>query len=116
MRNWIKLIAATTAMVMPATAVLASDGSVAAPQPAFKTYPARPQAPAQAPNILIVLTDDVGFGASSTFGGLIPMPNYDALAAQGVALIQMVTPVTTPTRMAYILNTGRAALRLRRLR
>ncbi|WP_458732663.1 hypothetical protein [Sphingobium xenophagum] len=69
MRNWIKLIAATTAMVMPATAVLASDGSVAAPQPAFKTYPARPQAPAQAPNILIVLTDDVGFGASSTFGG-----------------------------------------------
>lgn len=106
MRNWIKLIAATTAMVMPATAVLASDGSVAAPQPAFKTYPARPQAPAQAPNILIVLTDDVGFGASSTFGGLIPMPNYDALAAQGVRYNNFhTTAMCSPTRAALL--TGR---------
>lgn len=42
------------------------------------------KAPAGAPNVLLVLTDDVGFGASSTFGGPIPTPNLDKLAARGL--------------------------------
>ena len=46
-------------------------------------FPTGPQAPANAPNVLIIMTDDVGFGASSTFGGAIPTPTLDALAADG---------------------------------
>src|SRR6516164_1041438 len=37
-----------------------------------------------APNVLIVLIDDSGFGQWSTFGGLIPTPNLDRLAASGL--------------------------------
>src|SRR3546814_20531793 len=41
------------------------------------------KAPQDAPNILLIMTDDVGFGASSTFGGPIPTPNLDRLAKPG---------------------------------
>src|ERR1041385_2148843 len=41
------------------------------------------KAPDQAPNILLIMTDDVGFGASSTFGGPVPTATFDALAASG---------------------------------
>jgi arylsulfatase A-like enzyme len=40
------------------------------------------EAPKGAPNILVILTDDVGFGASSTFGGPIPTPTMDRLAKE----------------------------------
>lgn len=36
------------------------------------------------PNVLVILTDDVGFGASSTFGGPVPTPVYDDLARRGL--------------------------------
>ncbi|WP_167537946.1 sulfatase-like hydrolase/transferase [Sphingobium chlorophenolicum] len=36
------------------------------------------------PNVLVILTDDVGFGASSTFGGPVPTPTYDDLAKRGL--------------------------------
>src|SRR5437763_17025779 len=42
------------------------------------------KAPAKAPNIVIVLLDDVGFAASSAFGGPINMPTLDKLAADGL--------------------------------
>jgi arylsulfatase len=47
------------------------------------TPPARfeVKAPADAPNVVVVLLDDFGFGQSSTFGGAIEMPNLDRLAA-----------------------------------
>ncbi|MGH6998178.1 MAG: hypothetical protein ACREEO_08280, partial [Phenylobacterium sp.] len=45
-------------------------------------YPPSPRAPQGAPNVLIIMTDDVGFAASSTFGGPIPTLTFDALAAQ----------------------------------
>jgi hypothetical protein len=44
--------------------------------------PLRP--PASAPNVLIVLLDDVGFGASSAFGGPVRTPTAERLAAQGL--------------------------------
>jgi arylsulfatase A-like enzyme len=44
--------------------------------------PMRP--PAGAPNVLVVLLDDVGFGASSTFGGPVSMPTAERLAADGL--------------------------------
>jgi hypothetical protein len=40
-----------------------------------------PAAPQGAPNIIVILLDDVGFGQPSTFGGLIPTPNLDKLAS-----------------------------------
>ena len=45
-----------------------------------KDFPKMVEAPKGAPNILVILTDDVGFGASSTFGGPIPTPTMDGLA------------------------------------
>ena len=40
--------------------------------------------PKGAPNVLLIMTDDVGFGAPSTFGGVIPTPNLDRIANAGL--------------------------------
>ena len=42
------------------------------------------KAPAGAPNVIWILLDDVGFGATSTFGGVIRTPTFDSLAAGGL--------------------------------
>ncbi|WP_320076681.1 arylsulfatase [Novosphingobium ovatum] len=64
------------------------------------------RAPAGAPNVLLILTDDVGFGASSAFGGPIPTPALDGLAAQGLRYTEFyVTAMCSPTRAALL--TGR---------
>jgi len=73
---------------------------------AAQGYPAIAKAPANAPNILLVLTDDVGFGAASTFGGPVPTPNLDRLAARGLKYNQFhTTAMCSPTRAALL--TGR---------
>ncbi len=62
--------------------------------------------PKTAPNILLILLDDVGFGAPSTYGGMIPMPYEDALAKQGLRYVNFhTTAMCSPTRAA--LMTGR---------
>jgi arylsulfatase A-like enzyme len=59
-----------------------------------------------APNIVIVMLDDVGFGAASTFGGPIPTPSLDRVAAGGVWYNQFhTTALCSPTRAALL--TGR---------
>ena len=64
------------------------------------------KAPAGAPNVVIVLIDDIGFGGPSTFGGPIRTPTFDALAAGGVRLNNFhTTALCSPTRNA--LKTGR---------
>jgi arylsulfatase A-like enzyme len=66
--------------------------------------PLRP--PAGAPNVLIVLLDDVGFGASSAFGGPCATPTADRLAANGLKLNRFhTTALCSPTRQALL--TGR---------
>ena len=66
----------------------------------------RVKAPAGAPHILLVMTDDVGFSAASTFGGPIPTPNLDRLASQGLKYNQFhTTGICSPTRAALL--TGR---------
>ena len=66
--------------------------------------PLRP--PKGAPNVLIVLIDDVGFGASSTFGGPVHMPNAERLAAKGLKYnLFHTTALCSPTRQALL--TGR---------
>jgi arylsulfatase A-like enzyme len=62
--------------------------------------------PKGAPNILIVMLDDVGFGASSAFGGPCQTPNAEALAAQGLKYNRFhTTALCSPTRQALL--TGR---------
>jgi arylsulfatase A-like enzyme len=62
--------------------------------------------PKGAPNVLLVLIDDIGFGATSTFGGLIPTPNLDKLAKGGVMYNRFhTTSLCSPTRAALL--TGR---------
>lgn len=64
------------------------------------------QAPQGAPNILWILLDDVGYGATSAFGGLIHTPNLDTLANQGLRYTNFHTAgICSPTRSALL--TGR---------
>ena len=62
--------------------------------------------PAGAPNVLIILLDDVGFGASSVFGGPCRTPNFERLAADGLRYNRFhTTALCSPTRQALL--TGR---------
>ena len=64
------------------------------------------KAPAGAPNVLIVLIDDMGFGMSSAFGGPISMPTLDRLAKNGLRYNHFhTTALCSPTRIALL--TGR---------
>jgi arylsulfatase A-like enzyme len=69
-------------------------------------WPARVVPPKDAPNILLIMTDDTGFGVSSTFGGVIPTPTLDRIAANGLRYTNFnSTALCSPTRAAII--TGR---------
>jgi len=69
-------------------------------------FPKSVEAPGGAPNVLLILTDDVGFGASSTFGGPIQTPNFQRLADSGLRYnMYHTTALCSPTRAALI--TGR---------
>jgi arylsulfatase len=69
-------------------------------------WPPRVVPPKGAPNILLIMTDDTGFGVSSTFGGVIPTPNLDRIAANGLRYTNFnSTALCSPTRAALI--TGR---------
>ncbi|MEZ5710980.1 MAG: arylsulfatase [Blastomonas sp.] len=65
-------------------------------------------APSEAPNILLVMTDDVGFATTSAFGGPIPTPNLDRLAETGLRFNRFnTTAICSPSRAALL--TGRNA-------
>ena len=69
-------------------------------------WPARAVPPQGAPNVLLIMTDDVGFAAPSTFGGVIPTPTLDRVAAMGLRYTAFhTTALCSPTRAALI--TGR---------
>jgi arylsulfatase A-like enzyme len=69
-------------------------------------WPPRVAPPKGAPNVLLIMTDDVGFGAPSTFGGVIPTPNLDRIANAGLRYTNFhSTALCSPTRAAII--TGR---------
>jgi hypothetical protein len=59
--------------------------------------------PKGAPNILLIMTDDVGFSAPSTFGGVIPTPTLDRVAAMGLRYDRFhTTALCSPTRAALL--------------
>ena len=68
--------------------------------------PFRVEAPDGAPNVVIILLDDLGFGGTSAFGGVIETPHFDRLAKGGLRYNQFhTTALCSPTRQA--LKTGR---------
>jgi arylsulfatase A-like enzyme len=69
-------------------------------------WPPRIVPPKGAPNVLLIMTDDQGYGVSSTFGGVISTPALDRIAKSGLRYIQFhSTALCSPTRAALI--TGR---------
>ena len=109
----------TTSAPCSADATTTIDGKVLPPPPtpfggvinlnakdSKPCWPLRVVAPKGAPNVLLILTDDVGFGAPSTVGGVIPTPALDRVAANGLRYINFhTTALCSPTRAALI--TGR---------
>lgn len=69
-------------------------------------WPAVPSPPDGAPNVVVILLDDVGFGQTSTFGGPVPTPALERLAARGLRYNRFhTTAICGPSRAALI--TGR---------
>jgi arylsulfatase A-like enzyme len=69
-------------------------------------WPPRVVPPKGAPNVLLIMTDDQGYGVSGTFGGVIPTPAVDRIAAEGLRYTEFhSTALCSPTRAALI--TGR---------
>jgi arylsulfatase A-like enzyme len=106
------------AMVLLSPALAAAQQALPRPDPAFQgkieqtykdstpNYPQQVQAAKGLPNVLIILLDDVGFGMAGTFGGPVPTPNLDKLAANGLKYNRFhTTALCSPTRAALL--TGR---------
>lgn len=92
-----------TAWLLAALCLLACPVFAAAEKP---QWPAPPAVPKDAPDIVVVLLDDVGFGASSTFGGPAQTPELDRLAAEGLRYNRFHTAaICSPTRASLL--TGR---------
>ncbi|HRH51274.1 MAG TPA: arylsulfatase [Panacibacter sp.] len=70
-------------------------------------------APKAAPNVIWILLDDVGFGASSPFGGLIKTPTFDNLAANGLRYTNFHTcAICAPTRAALLTGRNSASVHM----
>ncbi len=112
-------VASTTGVPGSPTATSTIDGLTLPPPPtpfggaiglnaigSTPSWAPRVVPPQGAPNILLIMTDDVGFGAPSTFGGVIPTPNLDRIADSGLRYTNFhSTSLCSPTRAALI--TGR---------
>ena len=95
-RNTVGLLTLAASLGMAAPA-LAQDAPAAAPVQFQR------QAPAGAPNVVLVLLDDVGFGASSTFGGPALTPTLDQLAKEGLRYNRFhTTAICSPTRASLL--------------
>src|SRR5262245_41725738 len=89
-------IAAGLGVSLAFTLVYAGAQVLPRPQPPFAgkigrtfkdakpAFPEEVKAPKGAPNVLLVMLDDTGFGHASTFGGPVPTPTLDRLASQGL--------------------------------
>jgi arylsulfatase A-like enzyme len=109
------LKAFTTTLILATSAKLALHAQTAQPYQGVvgrtlaeskEWWPEPAKAPAAAPNVVWILLDDVGFGASETFGGLIRTPTFDNLANNGLRYVNFHTcAICAPTRAALL--TGR---------
>ena len=108
-----------SARPLPPTATAPINGQqLPPPQPKFNgkiernaaqskpSWTPRVVPPKGAPNILLIMTDDTGFGVTSTFGGVVPTPSLDRVAANGLRYTNFnSTALCSPSRAALI--TGR---------
>lgn len=75
-------------------------------------WPQRPAVAKGAPNILLIMTDDEGFGVSSTFGGPVPRPTLDRLASSGLRYNRFhTTAICSPTRASLLTGRNHHAVR-----
>jgi arylsulfatase len=66
-------------------------------------WPVRAEAPAGAPNVVVILVDDLGFADLGCYGSEIPTPNIDALAERGLRFTDFhATPMCSPSRAALL--------------
>ena len=99
----------------PAPAAVADRSEIPRPSPPFKgtigktfeeskqDFPQPFKAPKGAPNVVVILLDDVGFGHPGTFGGPIPTPKLDKLASEGIRYNTFhTTGICSPTRAAVL--------------
>src|SRR5262245_25397409 len=99
------------AMILLTPALAAAQNALPRPDPAFQgkieqtykdstpNYPQPVQAAKGSPNVLIILLDDVDFGMAGTFGGPVPTPNLDKLAANGLKYNRFhTTALCSPSR------------------
>ena len=106
---------AVLVFIMLGAAIAVAQDVLPRPEPPFKghigptlqdstlDFPQEVKAPKNAPNILLILTDDVGFGATSTFGGPIPTPTFERLATNGLRYTAFhTTALCSPTRSALL--------------
>ena len=92
------LVAAALSFLLPGQETGAAPGPAASPIP-----PLQARAPQGAPNVVIVLLDDVGFGAASTFGGPVETPTLESLAREGLRYNRFhTTGICSPTRASLL--------------
>ena len=102
-------------MVFSIASIAWAADALPKPDPAFKgkidrnrnsavpDWPQGASAPKSAPNVVLILLDDVGFGAASTYGGPVATPGLDALAANGLRYNRFhVNSLCSPTRAALL--------------
>ena len=112
LRPWLPALFAIVLAGASTAAVAQDRDNLPIPDPAFKgkigktirestpDYPQPVKAPAGAPNVLLILLDDVGFGMTSTFGGPVPTPNLDKLAKDGLSYTSFTPPLCAVPREA----------------
>jgi arylsulfatase len=83
-----------------------SKGKISPKQESVPYWPEAPKAPAVAPNVILIMLDDVAFGDTSVMGGSAQTPVIEKLAAQGLLYNRFhVCPMSSPTRASLL--TGR---------
>jgi arylsulfatase len=117
MKRCVKSAIALT-LVAGMNQVVIADDVLPRPEPQFKgkigetykdskpDFPKEVSAPKGAPNVVVIVIDDLGFGQAGTFGGPVPTPNLDKLSKQGLNYNCFhTTALSSPTRAALL--TGR---------
>ena len=103
----------SAACALPCGAAELDRTIIPLPEPAFEgkigetykdsegAWPKLPAPPEGAPNVLVILLDDVGFGQTGTFGGPIPTPALDKLTSNGLRYTRFhTTAICGPSRAA----------------
>jgi arylsulfatase len=102
------VLALVTSMVLKAQVLPKPDSPFRGkidinPKQSTPDWPKFVTAPENAPNIVLILLDDVGFSSTSTFGGLSSTPVFDRLASEGIRYNRFNgTPMCSPTRAALL--------------